>query len=122
MRIDMEKQMVKSRIITGQNFIADARQKAKSKEAEEQIASKVQKALDGAATYEISEEGKAKLKDQQRLLDATSEEKQEKKQVQKNFDPNAPYNPVAGVPIWAKSYKEIIREQEACLLYTSRCV
>ena len=115
MRIDMEKQMVKSRIITGQNFIADARQKAKSKEAEEQIASKVQKALDGAATYEISEEGKAKLKDQQRLLDATSEEKQEKKQVQKNFDPNAPYNPVAGVPIWAKSYKEIIREQEAII-------
>lgn len=109
MRIDMDKQMVKSRIITGQNFIADARQKAKSKEAEEQIASKVQKALDGAATYEISEEGKEKLKDQQRLLDATSEEKQEKKQIQKDFDPNAPSS------LTAKSYKEIIREQEAII-------
>lgn len=115
MRIDMDKQMVKSRIITGQNFIADARQKAKSKEAEEQVASKVQKALDGAATYEISEEGKAKLKDQQRLLDVTSEEKQEKKQIQKDFDPNAPYNPAGGVSRSAKSYKEIIREQEAII-------
>lgn len=109
MKIDMEKQMVKSQIISGGNFIANMQQKSQDETAEKQVASKVQKALDGAAVFEISEEGKQKLKDQQRLMDASSDKKEETKQIQEDF------NPVAVSPDAAKSYQEKIRELRAAI-------